>query len=121
VLSPFLRRLQAWVGLVAFATTFGLGVLTSGHLGLEDDAACGGLVGLGTKAPAVAAAVKSPLSPTHCPFCHWQRVVRNAGLPSVDAGISPLEPLTNVAPPASHPGTSATLDGRLSRGPPAYL
>jgi hypothetical protein len=115
------RRLRAWVALVTFAATFGFGVVTVGHFGPEDDAACG-QVGLVDGHPRTQfEAVKLSGPATHCPFCHWQRVVSGANLASVTTALFPLERLARVIPSASRVGGSDVLDSRLSRGPPAQL
>ena len=116
-----LRRLRAWVALLTFTATFGFGALTVGHFGPEDDSACGQTALVGGHPRMQFEAVKLTVPGTHCPFCHWQRVVSGANLPSIDTGLFPLEPLARVIPAASRVGRSNALDGRLSRGPPAQL
>ena len=66
-------------------------------------------------------AVKLSAVSTHCPFCHWQRVVSGASLGLLTTGALQLEPLARVlALPARVPD-SDVLNGPLSRGPPASV
>lgn len=116
-----LRRLRAWVALLTFTATFGFGVVTVGHFGAEDDAACGQVTLVDGHPRMQFEPVKLSAPATHCPFCHWQRVVSGAHLVSIGTGLFPLEPLARVIPPASRVGDADSLDGRLSRGPPAQL
>src|SRR5262245_13014501 len=91
-----LRRACAWVAIVAFLGTFGLGAVTPGHLGPDDDAACG--------TPTAAhprlqfESVKAPINTTHCPFCHWQRAVSGAHVSAVEVGVSSMEPAACLLP-----------------------
>jgi len=112
------QRFRAWVALAAFVATFGFGTLDIGHLGPDDDAACGASALPGhPKAQFETVKIAPPV--THCPFCHWQRVVSGGHPGAVGAQVSPLEPVALVLPPASQLSEAAPLDGYLSRGPPA--
>jgi hypothetical protein len=119
-MSP-LRRLRAWVALATFTVTFGFGAVTIGHFGPDDDAACGQAAMVDGHPRMQFEAVKLAVPATHCPFCHWQRVVSGASLTSASAALFPLEPLARVIPPASRVGSSDALDSRPSRGPPSQL
>ena len=115
------QRLRAWAALVTFTVTFGLGVMTLGHLGPEDDAACGPVGSVAGHPRAQFEAVKLATAAAHCPFCHWQRVVGSASLAAISAGFFELQPLARVVPPSSRAAGLDAIDGRLSRGPPARL
>src|SRR4051794_30343236 len=91
------RRLFAWAALVAFATTFGLGASALGHSAGADDLLCEPGVASGHASPQIGI-VKTTTVPTHCPFCHWQRVVGGASLAASMAGVAELHPAARVSP-----------------------
>jgi hypothetical protein len=117
-MSPFHRRLGAWVALLAFSAFFGLGWTSASHLGGDDDTACG-QVSLSTgHAHVQFERVKLAATPTHCPFCHWQQTIRSARLASAAAAL-PVRAGQRVLPPDSHRAHSTDLEQRRSRGPPS--
>ena len=118
-MASLLQRTCAWAVLVTFSAAFGLGALASGHAGPDDDAACG-QVALASGHPHVQfEAVKQTPPATHCPFCHWQRVVSGADFMPVDAGSDPLRAVNRILPPGPADLRSVALDDCWSRGPPA--
>ena len=115
------RRLLAWSAILAFAGTFGLGAGTFGHYGPDDDAACRqDARAAGHSGPRLQNASTIP-SPTHCPFCHWQRMVSGASIVSADFSAAPLDPVDTVLALATRTVGSAAVDERPSRAPPAQL
>ena len=115
------QRVRAWAALFSFTATFGFGVLTAGHFGPEDDAACGPAPSTLGHPRVQFEAVKLAAATAHCPFCHWQRVVGSASLASISAGFFELQPLARVVSSASRAASLDAIDSRLSRGPPALL
>jgi hypothetical protein len=117
-MSSSLLRLRAWIGLIAFSGTFGLGLLSPGHLGADDDAACGQTGFLNGHPRLQFETVKPTPGATHCPICHWQRAVSMARVASAEAWIFILNPVDAIQSRLSRTVASAIVDPRLSRGPP---
>jgi hypothetical protein len=113
------RRVLAWCALFAFTGTFGLGAETFGHSGPDDDAACRQeLLTAGHPGTQFATATTVPV-PTHCPFCHWQRMVSGATIASAAGIVNPLGPIETLNPVSNWSTGSTALDLQSSRGPPA--
>ncbi len=120
-MASLLRRACGWVALLAFCAAFAQGAWTTGHSGPEDDAACG-QADLANAHPKVQfEAVKLAPIATHCPFCHWQRVVRAADFAGLGNHGQFLQPLDRVLPRGARPVRAAAVDDRFSRGPPSLL
>lgn len=118
MLSSF-QRARAWLAIVAFTATFGLGLSASVHFGPNDDAACGEpSLAAGHVAPQFETAKAVPAA-THCPFCHWQRVLSGASVVAADHAVIPLTALGLSIAPASRSVGSTAVDERPSRAPPA--
>lgn len=115
------RRLGAWIALVAFSASFGIGWSASSHHEADNDADCG-QVQLASSHPRVQfEAAKDPVQATHCAFCHWQRAVSGARLTVVQHASLSLQPIGRPVPPASRTPQSAALDQHASRGPPSEI
>jgi hypothetical protein len=119
-MSSLVRRVCAGLALVTFLGGFGLGTLTPGHLGLEDDAACRPLALSGSHPVLQLEAVPRAPSAGHCTFCHWQRIVGGADLGALSLGQVSLEPVERILPLGQQPGRSPAVDHHLSRAPPAF-
>ena len=115
------RRACARVALLAFCAAFAQGAWTTGHNGPEDDAACGQVDLANSHLKVQFETVKLAVPATHCPFCHWQRVVRGADFADLGHDGQVLEPLGSVLPTGPRPVPAAATDDRFSRGPPAVL
>ena len=117
-MSVSLQRFRAWAALLAFSGTFGLGLVTVGHFGPDDDAACG-QTALVSGHPGVQFETVKVASPaTHCPFCHWQRAVSGARVASAHAAIAPLLPINLALAVATRALGSTAIDAQSPRGPP---
>jgi hypothetical protein len=114
-----LLRLRAWISLIFFSGTFGLGLLSPGHPGADDDAACGQAAFLNGHPRVQFETVKPAPETTHCLICHWQRTVGVARVASAEASIFRLNPVDVMQFASSRTVVSAIVDPRLSRGPPS--
>lgn len=117
-MSLSLLRLRAWVALIAFSGTFGFGLLSLGHFGADDDAACGQPGPRSGHSRAQFEVVKLASQATHCPFCHWQRTVSGARVALAGASAVRLSPVDSLQHALTHHPTSPIADPHLSRGPP---
>jgi len=117
-MASSLQRLRAWIGLIAFSGTFGLGLLSPGHLGADDDTACGQTGFLNGHPSVQFETVKPTPEATHCPICHWQRTVSIARVASAEAWIFQLNPVDALQSALSRSLPSTVIDPQLSRGPP---
>src|SRR4029079_18697326 len=91
-----LRRFLASLAILAFTGTFGMGAGIVGHGGPDDDAACRQTVGTGAHTRAQLETAAPTSTPTHCPFCHWQRMVSGASIVSADLSAVSLDPIDIV-------------------------
>jgi hypothetical protein len=87
-MAELVRRVFAWVGLVAFVGGVVLPVLSRDHLEWDDDLECGSAV---LTAGHARSQIEAPLAPPradHCALCHWQRVLAGVA-PADDASFGP--------------------------------
>jgi len=113
-----LRRLVALGAIVTFLFAAGIGPLIPGHLGPSDDAACGTDPLVGGNRQIREDAVERTSTPTHCPFCHLQRVVGGADLVvRISSGAPPLA-TDRILPPGPDALRADVLGPHFSRGPP---
>jgi hypothetical protein len=112
------RRLFAWAALVAFMATFGFGPVIPGHAAGDDDAGCN-LGAVAGHDSAQFETVKPAVTASHCPFCHWQRVVSSASLGSAVGAVIELQPADRVPAATSDRIPSVCLSGKPPRGPPS--
>jgi hypothetical protein len=117
-MSLALRRLLAWSAIVAFTGTFGLGAGSLGHAGPDDDAACRQEAPSGGPAHAEFSPAATVPVPTHCAFCHWQRMVSGASTVAVNLSAASLDPIAVVVALTTRAIGSAAVDERPSRAPP---
>lgn len=117
--SSFLR-LRAWVALVTFSVTFGMGLATVGHFAPDDDAACGQISLASDHAGTQFETIKLAPTATHCPFCHWQRAVSGASVSADDVATFQLQAVDRLTPPDTRAVGSAAIDPHPSRGPPSF-
>ena len=118
-MASLFRRFSAGVALIAFLAGLGLGTLTPGHFGADDDAACG-QVAVAAAHPSIQFEAVRPGPPAgHCAFCHWQRVVGVADLAALSSWSVTLEPAHRVLPTGVDAPRSLASDNHLSRGPPS--
>jgi len=118
-MSRAFHRLFAWSAIVAFVGTFGLGAVTIGHFGPDDDSAC---LQTDSTVGHHATQIEAPIAghaPTHCPFCHWQRMVGGANTVSSQQPGSPLAPVALAIPLVSRAVGSSAVKERPSRAPPS--
>jgi hypothetical protein len=104
---------------VTFTATFGFGVVTVGHFGPGDDAACGEITPTAGHSRLQVEAARPAPPATHCPFCHWQRSVSGATVASLVDVVSPLESVGALSPAPNRSTRSTALDSQSPRGPPA--
>jgi hypothetical protein len=104
--------------LVSFSAAFGLGVLTPGHFGPEDDAACAQDAARSVHSRVQFESVHPTAAGAHCPFCHWQRLVGGSGLVAISSVHAVLEPIDRVLTSSARVPRPADLDPHFSRGPP---
>lgn len=109
------------MALVTFCAAFALGAWTTGQLGLDDDTACG-QIGLATRHPGLQFESVKVAPPTaHCPYCHWQRVLRGAAFLDLAGQRQALEALDRILPPSANALSQVGTDNDPSRGPPVRL
>src|SRR5437867_4443356 len=118
---PARRRFSAWIALLAFSATFGLGFASSGHNSPDDDAACGQIALSNGHARVQIEPATNARAATHCPFCHWQRAVSGASVVAANAAVVSLDAVGLLRPTTTRALRSVVIDGQSSRGPPLRL